>query len=869
MAQDTTPALILYVGDGSQTRFEVPFDKGAYGEIKVAFVRRGLTDYTYNPDTYTVDGYLYAWNGGVYTKTEAVDTDTPLYDKNGEATGDTWTAEMYREPKNDIFTQAVVEWTGDALTTNDVICIVRDTVKDQPYSYPNNQKHIERALDNLARQIQELQLTADNALKVDPSWNYTMDDENKMDPITWLQTIVRSKDQTLREVRVDNDYIMYSTDDPDAEAKTWNVLAGVKTGNAGVVSHIRETKVLAEDGVTYIPFLEYSVDGGNSWKSAGQAASALEYQYVRKSGDTMTGTLWFQMASTIYKVGISVYDRHSMRFASATYGNGSFTMDFQNATLKPQLTDYAHIGTSSLRWADAYINKVYTGVINNGYDIAVPVTSEPDIFALKSDISAAINAGKMITEQGFWYAKMDSATVPPTAEDGTNYADFSQVDGQGNPIIVTYTRVNGAWVQDQTIVPPADEDGYVLITSKIWDIPEQTGQQGGKVLWNHVSKQFTPYPTIISFDNINVTGNSNVIMPQNPGNNQIVNKNYVDNLVSNTGTGRNIGDIFFTARTDNELNGAVQCDGTTYNTTDFTGAESIGALLEAGKLPYMSLSDYATALTANGSVGVFGWDGQGTTAFRVPSLNDIFIETGTAAQIGDYIAPGLPNITGYIGLWADEIISPQPSGAFALNRSKSARVYDGADRRTSTNGFDFDASRSSSVYGNSTAVQPNAVRYRAMVQLAVSATDEALETCTGVLADVAGLKSHEVIEFQAPTADNNYIWYRKYADGWVEQGQFAFSLTKNTTTAVTLPVEMADIQYGGQISCANTTYNTATTLSINKKSTTQVNLWGYTSSSDNTISVHWEVKGMMAESELSSYNSGSSAGIGGTGPEDE
>ena len=132
--------------------------------------------------------------------------------------------------------------------------------------------------------------------------------------------------------------------------------------------------------------------------------------------------------------------------------------------------------------------------------------------------------------------------------------------------------------------------------------------------------------------------------------------------------------------------------------------------------------------------------------------------------------------------------------------------------------------------------------------------------------------AHMVIEVQTPTADNNYTWYRKSADGWVEQGQFAFSLTKNTTTAVTLPVEMADIQYGGQISCANTTYNTATTLSINKKSTTQVNLWGYTSSSDNTISVHWEVKGMMAESEMPSYNSGGSGsaiGEGGAGPEDE
>lgn len=34
-------------------------------------------------------------------------------------------------------------------------------------------------------------------------------------------------------------------------------------------------------------------------------------------------------------------------------------------------------------------------------------------------------------------------------------------------------------------------------------------------------------------------------------------------------------------------------------------------------------------------------------------------------------------------------------------------------------------------------------------------------------------KGHEVIEFQQPTSSNNYSWYRKYADGWVEQGGFA------------------------------------------------------------------------------------------------
>lgn len=31
-------------------------------------------------------------------------------------------------------------------------------------------------------------------------------------------------------------------------------------------------------------------------------------------------------------------------------------------------------------------------------------------------------------------------------------------------------------------------------------------------------------------------------------------------------------------------------------------------------------------------------------------------------------------------------------------------------------------------------------------------------------------KGHEVVAFQAPTAANNYTWYRRYADGWVEMG---------------------------------------------------------------------------------------------------
>ena len=100
-----------------------------------------------------------------------------------------------------------------------------------------------------------------------------------------------------------------------------------------------------------------------------------------------------------------------------------------------------------------------------------------------------------------------------------------------------------------------------------------------------------------------------------------------------SGSGRNIGDIFYTARTDTALAGAVECNGGTYNTEDYTGDGSIGELLEAGKLPYVSLTDYATQITNNGVCGVFGWDGTGTTTFRVPTLQDVFIENLTAQTI--------------------------------------------------------------------------------------------------------------------------------------------------------------------------------------------------------------------------------------------
>lgn len=191
-------------------------------------------------------------------------------------------------------------------------------------------------------------------------------------------------------------------------------------------------------------------------------------------------------------------------------------------------------GEEAISGVKSFVDGIITPTINNGSTLIVP--NKTGTLATKDEVDLAANSGRMITNQGVWYAKMYSASEVPTADNGTTYADFSQVDAQDNPIIVIYDRVNDAWVQRETIIPPTEYDGYVAITNKIWDIPEQAGQQGGRILWNHQSKEFTPYPQIISFENANLTGISTAPTPTDDSpSNQIANKEYVDNHSGSNG----------------------------------------------------------------------------------------------------------------------------------------------------------------------------------------------------------------------------------------------------------------------------------------------------------------------------------------------
>lgn len=132
---------------------------------------------------------------------------------------------------------------------------------------------------------------------------------------------------------------------------------------------------------------------------------------------------------------------------------------------------------------------------------------------------------------------------------------------------------------------------------------------------------------------------------------------------------------------------------------------------------------------------------------------------------------------------------------------------------------------------------------------------ELTEEVNDIKANVDDIKAHEVIEFQAPTVENNYTWYRKYADGWVEQGGMT-EAGQATPVTVNLPVEMASGKYQIQLT-PQVTDNTDYTYSTSRIATIRNNnnytnnttsfMYAITSTTGaSTVPVVWEVKGMYA-----------------------
>ena len=309
-----------------------------------------------------------------------------------------------------------------------------------------------------------------------------------------------------------------------------------------------------------------------------------------------------------------------------------------------------------------------------------------------------------------------------------------------------------------------------------------------------------------------------------------------------SGAGRNIGDIFWTTRTDSALNGAVEANGAQYNFADVNGGKNnVQELLDSGALPSVSIAEFDAKVASDGGCDAFGYDA-GATYFKVPKkvprmlvrckkptadnnytwynvYADGWVEQGGrgSSAASTAITFAIPMATSYYALSFGGNGESSNRNCFLLagyNRTSTGftlqAVVVNANSQTLGTGTDS-STWICTGYANASEYTKDKWDYqnvhveRPMVQLFNSATDEAVATCTSVLQDVANLNAGDYVIYwdSADSTDHshakpgvatptNHGWYRVYKSGWCEQGG-AFS--GNGSVQITLPITMANTAY--------------------------------------------------------------------------
>ena len=247
--------------------------------------------------------------------------------------------------------------------------------------------------------------------------------------------------------------------------------------------------------------------------------------------------------------------------------------------------------------------------------------------------------------------------------------------------------------------------------------------------------------------------------------------------------------------------GAIQCNGATYNRAlykdFFAYATSKGWV--------KTESEWQRIASANGGYCPYYSQGDDSTTFRTPKFAPFMQIAIAGSSVGNYHLAGLPNITGRSDLGG---IYSHANFSGAILTEKNAGDATGATH-FSTGGeqrvkITFRASNANSIYGRSSTVQPESNEWMICVVVAGQATNigsvdvgNVMSAVAQVQASVSAVEAKPIFNAKAyitETWSNDTSWYRKYSDGWIEQGG-EYTKERDTNITVTFPVAFKDTNY--------------------------------------------------------------------------
>lgn len=176
------------------------------------------------------------------------------------------------------------------------------------------------------------------------------------------------------------------------------------------------------------------------------------------------------------------------------------------------------------------------------------------------------------------------------------------------------------------------------------------------------------------------------------------------------------------------LDGALIQGGGIYN--DFISY--IANLYDINANYFCSEADWQSSVTTYGVCGKFVYNNTNNTV-RLPKITGFTEGTTDVTALGDLVEAGLPNITGNFHVNTDW-----------GNNSTSGCVYGSPDGQRHGEGlnsgtrFYVDASRSSSIYGNSSTVQPQSIKVLYYIVIATSAKTDIQADIDEIATDLNG-----------------------------------------------------------------------------------------------------------------------------------
>lgn len=184
-------------------------------------------------------------------------------------------------------------------------------------------------------------------------------------------------------------------------------------------------------------------------------------------------------------------------------------------------------------------------------------------------------------------------------------------------------------------------------------------------------------------------------------------------------------------------------------------------------------SEWQTSVTNYGVCGKFVYDRFNNTV-RLPKITGIIEGTTDVSALGNLVEAGLPNITAgtYTIVGSDSYSGSFYGDPFTnkYNEDKNNSSY------WYENALNFDASRSSSIYGNSTTVQPQTIKVLYYIVIATSSKTDIQVDIDEIATDLNSKADIDLSNVPASKGilvesyNNGTSWYRLYSDGWCEQG---------------------------------------------------------------------------------------------------